>query len=1063
MNYYNNCKVCGKKGIIKCDRCQKALYCSRDCQFKDFPKHKKNCKEKKIKINYGNTKINLDNLRKTMPTKIVKNDNNNFNSTKRKSLNLLIEKTSKKRVSIRLRKIEKKKVDEYENLGDFKFLKKFYDILFKKNQEAYSNENLLGSNMLFKSVISEKDLIRNEKNEKINKLQNLLIEHRSFLIAKILFNSEKEKNFKYLNFMIDTYSRIETYIIHFLLLIEFLYSCKDPINLIKADQALKILGGQLFIISDSNEPGLLIYTIETIIKRFIEELQSKYFSQTSNSINQVFQRFLSVISSILKISFFLKDNIIYHKALEYYYKIFNISLKFLSTNKDIEKTILKCNLHFNIANIFIKKKYINSAIRLYKDILSDQKILEPCTFLCGIVYYNTSIIYFVMDKIKESEFYLNEGFEKINKIINNKVFIRELENFRKLIKLFIIFSVEIYLDKKNYNQAIECLKLVIENMIDENKILRNRRLSSVGGQNEIPNMTILKQLKSLLKNYIKRESSYGLRNNKINREEIKQRKNKILSAFECLYEFDFNSSQKDKALFDEKIKKYINGFLDRIYGYFTEIAKREKEKRKNTLKISLQNNMNITKDKLGNIIKKQNESEVPELDLPNVIKFNNSEIDNFSIDFQRGRNKTTKKRIVKNILMNEEKKKENSEHENINSNIYNLNNDKIFIADETTNKIISYLNEKLVRKKKIIDEEKCTSDFEYFFLLLLSLSYRQIEILNETQNINTKEIKYRNLPILFSKKFKNSLNPSQKRMFNKLRILSLIRGKILQDPNLPITVENLNFDIFNININFDDFNIKNKNIPDLIEEINRLDHKNTQKIDYEKFKKETIRKNSFFSIFKDEKNRIDIMKNFINHKLKKIKKESDSEEDNDISSKNIEDSLDFNFKDKFDLNNLKLKLLEKLNNRKTLSKKDKQFYIDIINSNIFIQLMNCLNLSLIKELEKNSEILIDFLKYVKKLSIKEFKFYKNLKIQNAQKIQRDISNSEISNSIDLLDNNIINKIKQNLDIEISKINLSVDNKKCISIKYNLDYDEYKNNHSITIYEKKYCRSADDII
>ena len=158
-----------------------------------------------------------------------------------------------------------------------------------------------------------------------------------------------------------------------------------------------------------------------------------------------------------------------------------------------------------------------------------------------------------------------------------------------------------------------------------------------------------------------------------------------------------------------------------------------------------------------------------------------------------------------------------------------------------------------------------------------------------------------------------------------------------------------------------------------------------------------------------------------------------------------------------------MKLLEKLNNRKTLSKKDKQFYIDIINSNIFIQLMNCLNLSLIKELEKNSEILIDFLKYVKKLSIKEFKFYKNLKIQNAQKIQRDISNSEISNSIDLLDNNIINKIKQNLDIEISKINLSVDNKKCISIKYNLDYDEYKNNHSITIYEKKYCRSADDII
>ena len=79
-------------------------------------------------------------------------------------------------------------------------------------------------------------------------------------------------------------------------------------------------------------------------------------------------------------------------------------------------------------------------------------------------------------------------------------------------------------------------------------------------------------------------------------------------------------------------------------------------------------------------------------------------------------------------------------------------------------------------------------------------------------------------------------------MFNKLRVLSLIRGKILKEANLPISVENLNFNIFNIKLKFDDLKIKNKNIPEIIDGINRAEQKNKQKIDFDKFKK-NIRQN----------------------------------------------------------------------------------------------------------------------------------------------------------------------------------------------------------------------------
>ena len=46
MDINKPCKVCGKKGKLTCDRCKKIVYCSRNCQFKDWNTHKLKWKAK---------------------------------------------------------------------------------------------------------------------------------------------------------------------------------------------------------------------------------------------------------------------------------------------------------------------------------------------------------------------------------------------------------------------------------------------------------------------------------------------------------------------------------------------------------------------------------------------------------------------------------------------------------------------------------------------------------------------------------------------------------------------------------------------------------------------------------------------------------------------------------------------------------------------------------------------------------------------------------------------------------------------------------------------------------
>ena len=59
------CKVCSKKSRFKCDQCGKIAYCSRECQFKDWNRHKNNCKyssTKKLKNTVNNNINNIYNF-----------------------------------------------------------------------------------------------------------------------------------------------------------------------------------------------------------------------------------------------------------------------------------------------------------------------------------------------------------------------------------------------------------------------------------------------------------------------------------------------------------------------------------------------------------------------------------------------------------------------------------------------------------------------------------------------------------------------------------------------------------------------------------------------------------------------------------------------------------------------------------------------------------------------------------------------------------------------------------------------------------------------------------------
>ena len=517
------CKICSKKAKFKCEQCGKVSYCSRECQFKDWNRHKADCKynaktklskEKKnyfrksdVSKNFG-IKFNLRGGRRKRHCQTISIKSNNLsdlayvNPNKKKS-NEGLDKIIEEQNSFEMKQKEEEKID-------FHFLEKFQIILFRKGR----NDKIKNNESEEQSIDKDDYYIKSNdyKNERIKKMYNLLIVHRKFLTEKILLNSRRTYHFTSIYVMIEAYYGIEKYIFNYLLLIKFLYCQKDPLSLIKADQTLNELGKELFNIN-SNKNGLLVFSIEIIFQKFKDVLENKNnFYQVISAIQDVSKRFLSLISCINKVSQLLQDNKMYIKSLFYYNKYFEKALGFISNGKNTEKIILRSNLKFNIGCSFTKKKFLNTSLKIYKDILNIQKGLDPCSFICGVVYYNISIIYYIMDKNKESELFLNEGFEKMNKILDSKKLNKHREDFRRLIRLLLIFYSELNLERENYPKAIQCLKAVIEIMIDDSQTSRIRHKTQ-GCKDERLSFKFLKHMKFMLSNYQKNSSSLLLSKN----------------------------------------------------------------------------------------------------------------------------------------------------------------------------------------------------------------------------------------------------------------------------------------------------------------------------------------------------------------------------------------------------------------------------------------------------------------------------------------------------------------------------------------------------------------------
>lgn len=1049
------CKVCSKKSTLKCGQCGKVSYCSRECQFKDWPRHKANCKynaKNKIVKSSLRTKSTLtDKKKKTQITKKMEIENFLMKggrkkrhcqtiSIKAKSIpNFIYKETLGRFVPKRIKEDYDKKINEEHNNNnkvqdddkiDFNFVQKFREILFKrennspKENTSFNDSESFSNNENFNSNYEL-------KNKRIKELYDLLIEHRNFLTEKILLNSNRTYYFKSIYFMIDTYFAIEKYIINFIILIKYMCSQKDPLSLIRADKALNILGKELFNANNNND-GLLVFSLDCIFKRFIDVIKSKNIYQNINSIQNISKRFLYLISSIIKLSKYLEDTKMYKESLFFYISVFEMSLNFISNSKITEKIILRSNLKFNIGNICIKKKYLNTGIKLYKEVLDMQKSLDPFCFVCGVVYYNISIIYYVMDKIKESEVYLNEGIENLNKIIDSKKSIKQNDDFRRIIRLILVFYAELNLDRQNYAKAAQCLKAVIEIMIDDNQNPKLRHKTQ-GSKEERRSFKFLKHMKFMLGNFVRKSIiSSGLAT-KMERELPFRKKQNTMSALECLYEIQYFNDNGEKVMFDENIKSVINGLFDKISFYYNEKLNMEKEKdtvyrsKKKKKTDGYKIEKKLTK-RINFFVKPEI---LPDLDVKNILKGSISTERADITDFKtRARNKTIVRKKRDNILNEKNKKnKENKENEN---NFFKLDELK-FVSKEINDRIISYLDDRIIKKKKIIDNEEDISDFKYFFLLLTTLSLRQIQILNNTQGINMSMELYKNLPILFSKQFKNSLNPSQRNMFNKLRVLSLIRCKVLKDAEKPITLDNINFNVFHAHINFNDFKLRQySHIQEIIKEVSHSGFSSSKKNILSDKKNNTyIKLHSFNSYMnynskrislterKDEnKHNKELFKNYIEQKIFKKRLQFDedsydSSEDDEEEGENMgNDFVQFRYRKKYDIKNLRKILIDKINNDRNDSEEEKELYLEIINSNAFIQLLNCLELKDIIEIEKNFDLIIDLLKFLENLRLKEngeesFKLEADEKVQkdkikdNQEDNESNSSSSSFSNSINI--------------------------------------------------------------
>ena len=866
---------------------------------------------------------------------------------------------------------------------------------------------------------------------------------------------------------IEVYIGIENYIINFLFFIKNLLILKDPISLIKAHQSMELLSQELFMEDSGSKfrfydsfdkkaksaQGLLIFSLFSIFEKCNEIIKFNITSKEIGYIQEIIKRHLNLLSIFIKYCRFFNINYLLYKCLYNYTKTFDLGLKLISNKKNQEQIILKSNLLFNISGILIKNTCYCNAYKIYNKIIKMHKKTYNYSFVCGAAYYNLCVLLFAMGKINESELYINEALEKISKLSDTTKSNKTKDDLRTLILLLILFYAELYIDKEKFDKATHCLQTVLEIIILRNRIDKIKHKTQ-GSQEARVTFKFTKKRGSIVAEPVEFDKTddifkYSLRPQIMpERRSLMNFKYTPVTALDFLFEINFYSNSYEKVNFEEKTKNMVNGLFDKInylqsekfnksHTYYIIDRKKNNSQETSTKKsILFANKMKAVKKKCST--EYELEGNLPDLDMKIII--NNSQFKYNPVFEQQP--KTIDRT---NTLMNKNKSVMNKEEKEFLTRI----NEEDYITNEKQENIISYLNDEMIKKKKIFDNEKDISDFINFFLLLTSLSYRQIEILNETQNTNMSSDLFKNLPILFSKQFKNSLNQAQRAIFEKLRILSLVRCKILKNDNKPISLDNINYNIFHANIKFNEYNkLKSFNhVQNVIKRIleigydknkrrrersilhlpisnNRLGYSlgrlTERKIND---RRESVTKSLIRSfIVKNEKNYLDSNSTVNMFNYNKNSSENDSNSEN-TSSSGENTNVEFKYEGIYDIQSLREKIIE--NSKEYIiyySEEEIQKFVEIVNSNLFIQIINCLELKDIKRIEKMPEMLIEMLlkeiREVLNIRKKEIETLKKNKMSSQKVLSVKEKSEEVSSESEKSDESSESDSEEDKDIAV---------------------------------------------
>ena len=1055
----NNCKLCGKKGQYNCSKCGQVAYCSRECQFKDWVNHKNNC------INFNNKNSNQSkkspislNKKVIFSKDIISNNNNNVNKKKegkpnrsRNISNDLYDKKKKNKTNYsslypnneKNNKIKNKNVsstatndsgtmntenplketqitNEDKNIIPvFDFMLSLKEIIFKKKKKnIIEEEKDCEEEEEEEGEITEENINNNLMNEKINLIYNLLKSNRKYIIEKVLIEPGKEYIFTKNSTFRDKFIDIEKYIFNYIFLIKFLYIQGDPVSLIKANQALNYLAKEML---DYKNNGLLVYSLNIILRSCLMVIKQNIF-QNVNFCYEIVKKYLFLLSCLIKLSKQLEIPRLYHKFIDHYSKIYDLALDLITsnhTNHTTEKAILKSNLLFNVGGLFVQKNMLNSSIKLYKEVINIQSHLEPYSFVYGASYYNICILYYVMGNIKNCDVYLNELFKEIDKYDETFKAKKYEEDFRRFKCKLLLFSAELNMEKENYLKAINNLKEII-NKLEKTSIKERHKTQQTLADKKYNNMFA----KNMKKNNHK--SVHGKSNSIVSNMLLGFSKEKILkpkkkkeekSYIEYLYEIDFYDNTIDKIHFNEKIKEIVNGLLEAILFIQREkeIKLKEKQSIEKKLNKKLRKNnseKNFKRLKSSSVVY-ETEGNLIDIEPKNLIgRVRRNENNYYSYSNERKKNRSTSINFLKKENNLKEKSEKIKNESNNEEKYYNEEKELRFIPEKTAQKVLSYFNEEIVKKVKIINNEGDITDFKYFFILLTNLSFRQVEILNNTQNVNIPPILFKNLPIFFSRQFKNTLNPAQRNIFDKLRVLSLIRSKVLADSNKKISVDNINFNIFHANLKFND--IKLKQYSDISKKIREVISSGYD-VFYQRNsgKLNSTLKSSQLEISQDSQNNLSnnqidtnaCIKKYITKKSKQFQKcennsntsnYSDNEDNEESIEEEASENIDFKYSKKFNLKEFKNKLIEEINNSYMMYSNDEiDNMILLVQSPIFVEMMNSIEFEDIKELENDLPLMIELLK-------KEIKNIEKIQIEHFNKREKQFESSSSSyNEIDI--------------------------------------------------------------